>query len=82
MAAVLYRIVVEGELGPRYSALFEGMTIEHVDGQTAIVGTITDQAHLQGLLERIARMGLQLVSVAPERADGPEPEPAANASAE
>lgn len=66
MAAVLYRVVVESELGPRFAAAFEGMTIEHVGGQTAIVGPVTDQAHLQGLLERIARMGLELVSVAPE----------------
>ena len=66
MAAVLYRVVVEGELGPRYATAFEGMSMEHIDGQTALVGVVTDQAHLQGLLERIARMGLQLVSVAPE----------------
>jgi hypothetical protein len=43
------------------------MSLEHIDGQTVLVGVVTDQAHLQGLLERIARMGLQLVSVAPER---------------
>ena len=66
MAAVLYRLVVEGELGPRYATAFEGMTVEHVGGNTAIVGPVTDQAHLQGLLERVARMGLHLVSVAPE----------------
>ena len=66
MAVALYRLVVEGELGPRYATAFEGMTIEHVDGNTAIIGEVTDQAHLQGLLERVARMGLHLVSVAPE----------------
>ena len=66
MAAVLYRVVVEGELGPRYAAAFEGMAMEHAGGQTALVGMVADQAHLQGLLERIARMGLELVSVAPE----------------
>ena len=66
MGATLYRLVVEGELGPRYAAAFDGMTIEHVEGKTAIVGPVADQAHLQGLLERVARMGLELVSVAPE----------------
>ena len=71
MAAVLYRLVVEGELGPRYATAFEGMAVEHVGGNTAIIGPVTDQAHLQGLLERVARMGLHLVSVAPEPvADG------------
>jgi hypothetical protein len=54
------------------------MTLEHVGGRTAIVGTITDQSHLQGLLEQIPRLGLELVSVAPE----PEPEPVANGSTE
>ena len=68
MAARVYRVVVEGELGPRYTAAFDGMTIENLGGRTAIVGPVTDQAHLQGLLERIARMGLELVSVAPEPA--------------
>jgi hypothetical protein len=78
MAAGLYRIVVEGELGPRYATAFEGMTLEHAGGRTAIVGTVTDQAHLQGLLEQIPRLGLELVSVAPE----PAPEPVANGSVE
>lgn len=63
---VRYRVVVEGELSPRYAAGFEGMSMECGAGKTAIVGTVTDQAHLQGLLERIASLGLTLVSVAPE----------------
>jgi hypothetical protein len=63
---VRYRVVVEGELSPRYAGVFEGMHIECVQGRTAIVGTLTDQAHLQGLLQRIAGLGLTLVSVEPE----------------
>jgi hypothetical protein len=63
---VRYRIVVAGQLGPRYSGAFEGMTVEPGDGTTAIVGQITDQAHLQGVLERIASLGLRLVSVSGE----------------
>ena len=66
MGAVLYRFVVEGELGPSYRSAFEGMTIEYADGRTSIVGLVTDQSHLHGLLDRIARMGIQLVSVTPE----------------
>lgn len=61
-----YRLVVEGELGPRYSKAFEGMRVESGAGTTSIVGTVEDQAHLQGLLERVARLGLKLVSVTPE----------------
>ena len=66
MHPVRYRIVVAGQLGPRYAGAFEGMTIEPGDENTAIVGQITDQAHLHGLLERIASLGLRLVSVSGE----------------
>ena len=66
MDPVRYRIVVAGQLGPRYTGAFEGMTIEPGGENTAIVGRITDQAHLQGVLERIAGLGLRLVSVTGE----------------
>lgn len=61
-----YRIVVAGQLGPRYAGAFDGMTVEPCREDTAIVGPIRDQAHLQGVLERIASLGLTLVSVARE----------------
>ena len=60
-----YQIVVKGELGVRYGSAFEGMTICAHDGITEITGAITDPAHLQGLLERIAGLGLTLHSVTP-----------------
>jgi hypothetical protein len=41
------------------------MEIEYRDGNTVLEGDVTDQAHLQGLLERVARLGLKLVSVTP-----------------
>lgn len=63
---VRYRIVVAGQLGPRYAGAFEGMTVEPGDENTAIVGQISDQAHLHGLLERIASLGLRLLSVTGE----------------
>jgi len=66
MDGIRYRLVVEGELGPRYADAFEGMQMETHDGLTDIVGTIEDQAHLHGLLERIASLGIKLVSVTPE----------------
>ena len=66
MEDVRYRLVVEGELGRRFSTIFEGMQVEPRDGMTYIVGTIKDQAHLHGLLEKIASLGLTLVSVTPE----------------
>jgi hypothetical protein len=60
-----YRLVVKGELGPRYASAFDGMTICAHDGETDITGAIIDQSHLQGLLERIANLGLTLDSLTP-----------------
>jgi hypothetical protein len=65
VTASRYRLVVEGEIGKRCSSAFEGMQIEYRDGNTVLVGDVTDQAHLQGLLERVGRLGLKLVSVTP-----------------
>ena len=63
MSSTPYRLVVQGELGPRYGAAFEGMTVFAHDGVTEITGPITDQSHLQGLLQRIAGLGLTLHSL-------------------
>ena len=64
-----YCIVIEGELGPRYASAFDGMTICAHDGETEIIGPIIDHSHLQGLLERIAGLGLTLHSVNPLEAE-------------
>jgi hypothetical protein len=65
MPAPRYRVVIEGELGPRYASAFDGMTIRARNGKTEIVGPITDSSHLHGLLERIASLGLRLHSLTP-----------------
>ena len=64
MKPIRYKLVVEGELGPRYSEAFEDMSIEPGEGTTTIVGMVKDQSHLQGLLDQVAGLGLSLVSVA------------------
>jgi hypothetical protein len=64
-----YRLVVEGELGPRYAWAFDGMTLYAHDGDTEIIGPIIDSSHLHGLLERIASLGLTLQSVAPSETE-------------
>ena len=61
----MYRLVVNGELGPRYASAFTGMTVSAASGKTEITGAIIDQSHLQGLLERISDRGLTLYSVTP-----------------
>jgi hypothetical protein len=63
MGPTNYRIVVRGELSQRYTPAFEGMTLATGDGQTAIIGPVTDQAHLHGLLNRVSDLGLELLSV-------------------
>jgi hypothetical protein len=65
MSPTRYRLVVKGELGARYASAFDEMTISAHDGITEITGGIIDQSHLQGLLERIADLGLTLHSLSP-----------------
>jgi len=69
MSQPRYRLVVKGELGPRYASAFDGMTIRAHDGETDITGPIIDQSHLHGLLERIASLGLTLHSLTPLEAE-------------
>jgi hypothetical protein len=65
MSQPRYRLVVKGELGPRYASAFDGMTVSAHDGQTDITGPIIDQSQLHGLLDRIASLGLTLRSLTP-----------------
>jgi hypothetical protein len=65
MPASRYQVVVQGELGPLYCRAFEDMEIESAGGRSILVGSIEDQSQLLGLLERIAGLGLTLVSVTP-----------------
>ena len=73
MSAPRYRIVIEGDLGPRFASAFEGMTVRADNGKTEIIGPITDSSHLHGLLERIASLGLRLHSLTPLETEATEP---------
>jgi hypothetical protein len=72
MSSGCYRLVVFGELGPRYASAFEGMTIRAHDGQTEITGPVIDQSHLGRLIERIASLGLTLRSLVPLETENAE----------
>jgi hypothetical protein len=63
MSEAEYRLVVQGELDPRYASLFENMDMRQVSGTTVLTGTVIDQAHLHGLIERIEELGLELLEV-------------------
>ena len=52
MSPPRYRLVVDGELGPRYTSALDAMTVSARNGTTAITGPINDSSHRQGLLER------------------------------
>ncbi len=58
-----YRIVVSGELGDKFGFLFPQMRMERVGEATALIGVVRDQAQLQGLLQQVQELGLELVSV-------------------
>jgi hypothetical protein len=60
-----YRIVVDGELSDRFVATFEDMHLARGVGTTSLIGEISDQAQLHGLLARVAELGLSLVSFGP-----------------
>ena len=59
-----YRIRVNGHLDDNLAVWFEGLKITNLeDGEAVIFGKIPDQAALHGILNRIASLGLKLVSV-------------------
>ena len=61
MADRTYRLVVEGELSDALAPTFPGMRLTRADGNTALTGTVHDQAQLQGLLQRTTDLGLTLL---------------------
>jgi len=75
MSAPRYRLVIAGELGPRYASAFDGMTVRAHDGETEITGPIIDPSHLHGLLERVASLGLTLHSLTPLETENGESDP-------
>jgi hypothetical protein len=62
--AVTYRVRVRGQIGPEWSAWFEGFLVSpQADGDTVITGPVHDQAALHGLLARVRDLGLPLLAV-------------------
>lgn len=60
-----YRVVVEGELGPRYAAAFAPLSLEVGDGTSTLSGEIRDQSELKSVIDSVSRLGLALISVTP-----------------
>ena len=71
-----YEIHVEGRLGPRWSAWFDGLSLtSEPDGTTVLRGPVVDQAALHGLLQKLRDVGIPLVSLAQLPPDAPRREP-------
>jgi len=60
----VFEIRLQGHLDDRWAEWFDGMTIiPQPDGTTLLSGSVADQAALQGLLRRVADLGMTLLSV-------------------
>ena len=63
---VQYEITVEGHLGSRWAAWFDGLSITPgVNGTTVLRGSVADQAALHGLLQKLRDVGIPLISLTP-----------------
>jgi hypothetical protein len=61
---VQYEIVVDGHLGARWEAWFDGFVIARAaDGTTVLRGHVVDQAALHGLLQKLRDVGIPLISL-------------------
>jgi hypothetical protein len=59
-----YEIRLQGHLGSRWAAWFDGLTLSNCsDGTTTIHGIVVDQSALHGLLQKVRDLGMQLISV-------------------
>jgi hypothetical protein len=59
-----YEIVVAASLSPALIAAFDGFTVSGTEhGMTHLVGWVDDQTRLNGLLELMADLTIELVSV-------------------
>lgn len=59
-----YEIRVDGHLGTRWAAWFDGLAITgERDGTTVLRGLVADQAALHGLLQKLRDVGIPLISL-------------------
>ena len=59
-----YQIRVEGHLDLSWQEWFEGLELRYEEaGTTLLIGVLPDQAALQGVLLKISRLGLTLLSL-------------------
>jgi hypothetical protein len=61
---MLYRVRIRGHLDPAWTAWFDELTLtQQDDGTTELVGRLSDQSALYGLLARLRDLGATLLMV-------------------
>ena len=64
-------IRVKGRIDEHWSSWFEGLTVTYTErDETVLSGDVVDQAELYGLIARLRDLGLSLLSVHSEEAEG------------
>ena len=63
MTARYYEIRVRGHIPPDELVEFENVTAVVQSGETVLRGLVIDQAALQGILQRLHMLGLDLIEV-------------------
>ena len=59
-----YQIRIRGHIDLEWADFFSSLEIRHQpDGTTYLTGALADQSELQGVLDRIHSLGLQLLLV-------------------
>ncbi|MCZ4604197.1 hypothetical protein O3S80_10605 [Streptomyces sp. Lzd4kr] len=58
-----YEIRIEGQMSRAMTEAFPELESCILSGQTLLVGQVTDEAHLYGLLARFQSLGLQVVEM-------------------
>ncbi|MGK7312954.1 MAG: hypothetical protein ACN0LA_12020 [Candidatus Longimicrobiales bacterium M2_2A_002] len=80
---IVYRLEVEGRIGPRWRDWFDADSVRTADDRTILEVRVTDQSELYGRLRRIHDLNLRLIAVTradpgegpqdPNQERGPEP---------
>ena len=69
--AMIYQIMVKGQLDQQWTDWFEGLTVQPTEsGETLLIGAVIDQAMLHSLLRKVRDLGMPLISVVRLDKDG------------
>lgn len=57
-------IIIKGKIDPDWSDWFEDLTISSIEREkTQLSGHVADQSALYGIISRLSRLGLPLISI-------------------